>query len=186
MIKKRDAAATRQNIIDAAQQEFAQRGYDGAGLREIAKNAGINVALINRYFGSKEGLFEQSVMPHFNIDDLLDGDKSGFGKRIAEQALAKTIYTEGIAPNIAFIRSVGSAQVKSQLKEGMESQIIMRLANWLGGQDAEQRAALIVSQLLGFALLHSVVGVDALETEHTQAITDRLANVLQSYVDDAG
>lgn len=184
MTKKRDAAATRQNIIEAAQAHFAQNGFDAAGLREIARSAGINVALVNRYFGSKEGLFEEAVISNSDIEGFVSGDKCSFGIRIAEKSVSKTLNDEGIEPNLAIIRSVGSPQVQGQLKEALETQTISRLSEWLGGEDSEQRAALIMAHLLGFALLHSVIGINALKPEHSKKITGRLASTLQHYVDD--
>ena len=55
--RRRDAARTRQTLLDAARKRFAQHGYSATTVREIADDAGVNVALINRYFESKEGLF---------------------------------------------------------------------------------------------------------------------------------
>lgn len=49
-------AATEARILDAARKVFAQRGYDAAGLREIADTAQANLSLISRYFGGKKGL----------------------------------------------------------------------------------------------------------------------------------
>lgn len=55
-ISVKDRAATEARILDAARTVFAQRGYDAAGLREIAETAQANLSLISRYFGGKEGL----------------------------------------------------------------------------------------------------------------------------------
>ncbi|MEU5872173.1 helix-turn-helix domain-containing protein [Glycomyces sp. NPDC047369] len=55
--RRRDSARTRQRLLDAARRRFAQDGYAGTPVREIAEEAGVNVALIKRYFESKEGLF---------------------------------------------------------------------------------------------------------------------------------
>lgn len=52
----RDRAATEARILDAAREVFARRGYDAAGLREVAEVARANLSLISRYFGGKEGL----------------------------------------------------------------------------------------------------------------------------------
>lgn len=52
----RDREATEARILDAARDVFAKRGYDGAGLREVANAAQANLSLISRYFGGKEGL----------------------------------------------------------------------------------------------------------------------------------
>lgn len=45
-------------IIETAEKLFADRGYDGTSVRNIAEEAGINVAMISYYFGSKEKLLE--------------------------------------------------------------------------------------------------------------------------------
>ncbi len=58
----RDAAATRRALVRAARRRFATDGYRATTVRQIAADAGVNVALINRYFESKEGLFEACMM----------------------------------------------------------------------------------------------------------------------------
>lgn len=57
-VSVKDRAATEARILDAARKVFAQRGYDAAGLREIADTAHANLSLISRYFGGKEGLLD--------------------------------------------------------------------------------------------------------------------------------
>lgn len=56
--RPRNAAATRQRILAAAEDEFAQQGYQGARLREVARVAGVQTALIHHYFGDKQGLYQ--------------------------------------------------------------------------------------------------------------------------------
>ena len=51
----------KQNIIDAAITLFAMKGFEGTSIRDLAAAAGVNVAMINYYFGSKEKLFESMV-----------------------------------------------------------------------------------------------------------------------------
>lgn len=59
--RPRDAAKTRQRLLGAARVRFAMDGYDATTVRDIADDVRVNVALINRYFGSKQGLFEACV-----------------------------------------------------------------------------------------------------------------------------
>lgn len=54
--RTRDKEATKQALLEAAIEVFAEMGYDAATTREIAKRAGISEALIQRYFESKAGL----------------------------------------------------------------------------------------------------------------------------------
>ncbi len=55
--RPRDAEATRAALLERATREFADRGYDGARVDEIAEAAGINKRMIYAYFGDKEGLY---------------------------------------------------------------------------------------------------------------------------------
>ncbi|HSN07876.1 MAG TPA: TetR family transcriptional regulator [Hanamia sp.] len=53
--------AKKETIIESALQLFSTKGFEGTSVREIATDAGVNVAMINYYFGSKEKLFESVV-----------------------------------------------------------------------------------------------------------------------------
>lgn len=52
---------TRQKLLDAAGQTFAEKGFDGATVRDICKRAGANIAAVNYYFGEKERLYIEAV-----------------------------------------------------------------------------------------------------------------------------
>jgi len=56
-----DAAASRAALLEAARDLFRELGYERATTREIAARAGVDAALIARYFGSKENLFIASI-----------------------------------------------------------------------------------------------------------------------------
>ena len=84
----RDAAATRQRLIEAARAEFAQFGIAGARVDRIAANAGANKAQIYHYFGSKIQLFDavwesvvQQVIESIPIDAT---DLAGYAERLAD------------------------------------------------------------------------------------------------------
>jgi AcrR family transcriptional regulator len=65
--KKRDAAATQKRLLDAAEDEFARRGFAGARLRDITASAGVQTTLVHHYFEDKRGLYraviERAVLP---------------------------------------------------------------------------------------------------------------------------
>lgn len=50
------------DILQAAEKRFAEDGFDGASVRDIAKEANVNVAMISYYFGSKEKLLEALII----------------------------------------------------------------------------------------------------------------------------
>lgn len=55
--RERNAEETKRRILDAAEHEFARKGYDGARLRDVAEAAGVHHALLHHYWGDKEGVF---------------------------------------------------------------------------------------------------------------------------------
>jgi len=70
----RDPAATRDALMSAATELFAQRGFAGARTEEIARRAGVNKAMINYHFGGKTGLYQTILISSFtHITDRLRG-----------------------------------------------------------------------------------------------------------------
>lgn len=63
--RERNREATQARILSAAEAEFAQKGFDGARLREVAAGAGVHHALLHHYFGDKVGLFRAVVQNAF-------------------------------------------------------------------------------------------------------------------------
>ena len=57
-------AATLEKIQEAARAEFLDKGFQGASLRQIVKNAGVTTGAFYGYFSSKEALFNALVEPH--------------------------------------------------------------------------------------------------------------------------
>lgn len=60
--RPRRAEATRERLLDAAEALFADRGYNGVSMRDIARHARANLAATGYHFGSKENLFVESIM----------------------------------------------------------------------------------------------------------------------------
>jgi AcrR family transcriptional regulator len=60
-----DAPDLRDRLIEAATLLFAESGFDGVGLREIAQKAKANLAMISYHFGGKEGLYEAVLREGF-------------------------------------------------------------------------------------------------------------------------
>ncbi|MFN4098677.1 MAG: TetR/AcrR family transcriptional regulator [Pararhodobacter sp.] len=69
--RRADSAATRGKLLDAATQLFADRGYQAVSIREIALAAGVNSALVNYHFGSKQALFEE-IIRIYTADHVAD------------------------------------------------------------------------------------------------------------------
>ncbi len=79
----RDHTRTRQRILDAALAEFADKGYAGARVREIAQRAGVNTQLISYYFGGKEGLYNELMATWHRQEALMAHEDASFADGIA-------------------------------------------------------------------------------------------------------
>ena len=79
----RDYTRTRQRILDAALAEFADKGYAGARVREIARRAGVNTQLISYYFGGKEGLYNELMATWHRQEALMAQEDASFADGIA-------------------------------------------------------------------------------------------------------
>jgi TetR/AcrR family transcriptional regulator len=92
-IKRRDAAATRARILNAAMKEFAAKGLDAARIEDIADMAGANRRMAYYYFGSKEGLYlaalEASYFQLVEVEEAIDVEALGPIEAIEAMITAK-------------------------------------------------------------------------------------------------
>jgi AcrR family transcriptional regulator len=72
--------SAREAILEAAVQEFAERGYEGVRIEHVAKRAGYNKSLVYRYFGNRDHLFREALRAQFaKRSALLDRLPGEFG-----------------------------------------------------------------------------------------------------------
>lgn len=182
--RSRNKAATREAILAAARACFTRDGYERVGVRDIAAAAGVNAALVIRYFGSKEELFASAITREFSLGDLLTGERAGLGERLARSVLQKEKTASGtLDPVLALLRSAPNEQAAALLRDGLDNEFIRPLAVWLGGDRAAPRAGLIAAYLLGLAVMRDVVGSKPLAESEGEALVALVAPVLQSYID---
>jgi AcrR family transcriptional regulator len=156
--RRRDAAATRKAILEAATRRFTTEGYQRAGVREIAADAGVTAALVNRYFGSKERLFAEVIKGAFEIPQLLQGQ----GGDLADHLARVMVYGREDAPDqlhtplLLLLHSATEPHAVELFRWNLNRTVLPLLAERIGGDDAAIRAAMIFAQLTGFAIMHHV------------------------------
>src|SRR3954470_8858688 len=89
MIRTRSSAGTKAAILAAARTRFAAEGYSSASVRAIARDVGVDAALVVRYFGSKPGLFAAATDVDLRIPDLTDAPADEHGRRLVEHFLSR-------------------------------------------------------------------------------------------------
>jgi AcrR family transcriptional regulator len=187
--RRRNAAATREAILQSARQAFARAGYDGAGVREIASGAGVTAMLVNRYFGSKEQLFAEVVVRTMSAPQILRPEmlqSAITGKDIATMLIE--ITKAGATPLEGFLIMLYSASSKPAAEIGRE-QIELHyhkmLTGALRGALAPQRAALVLALIAGVQVMRQMIGLTALADAEPAALIKLLAPVFQLLIDGA-
>lgn len=178
---------TRGAIVRAARSEFAQRGYDGVSLREVARQAGVDAALVHHYFDGKAALFGAAMDlptdPGERIAALVAAGPDGLGERLVALFLAVWDPPATRAPMLALLRSAMSNDEAARLlREFLLDAVARPVAAACGEHDVELRASLVVSQLMGLGMLRYVVGVDAVVEASAEELVARVGPVVQGYL----
>lgn len=178
--RPRNAEATRDAILQAAIRGFARAGYDGIGVREIAGDAGVTAMLVNRYFGSKQGLFAEAVDVAFAPPVIVpEGDQS-LGRAAVEALVARSDATsDDMLPFLILLKSVSNPDAAVIVRDAIERHVGHRLAGRLPAPGRQIRGDVLLSVISGVLLMRRVVGTRALNTRSTQ----RLETLLEAVFD---
>ncbi|WP_345361110.1 TetR/AcrR family transcriptional regulator [Actinoallomurus liliacearum] len=177
---RRDAAATREAILAAAVVEFTEHGYAGAGVRQIAERAGVTAMMINRYFGSKEGLFAEAVDRSFSPPTVVGGERRDLARAIAHTLAERTAPdAERLDPFLLMLRSAPDPEAANIVRQGIEAHVGARLATLLGGSEADVRAQLGLALVAGTWLLRAVINTSVLSAADDDRLADLLTGMLE-------
>jgi AcrR family transcriptional regulator len=189
MPRARDASETRRLLLEAARQRFASDGYAATTVRQIADDVGVNVALINRYFESKEGLFEACLASAARV--LVESaeevsDLSQLAETISRH-VTDVKLERGLKPALLMLlRSSGderAEQVRVATLRGYGERLAS-LAGWtgdLGTEDLLLRAQLVLATAIGMVILRSQPRIEPLASATRGELNgplDRLVNAL--------
>ncbi|MGV9880846.1 TetR/AcrR family transcriptional regulator [Streptomyces sp. NPDC003006] len=183
--------ATRDRILQAARDEFSERGYEKTSVRGIAKAAGVDPALVHHYFGTKEQVFEAAITVSFAPAleapaAVEEGPLDGVGERLTRFILGVWENPATRAPLLAIVRSaVNNDTAAAVFRRLIATQLLGRIAHRLDLPDAELRAELAAAQLVGIAMLRYVIKVEPLASADVEQIMARVAPVVQGHLTGA-
>ncbi|MGY2127235.1 TetR/AcrR family transcriptional regulator [Blastococcus sp. SYSU DS0617] len=175
-------------MLAAARSAFAERGFDGATIRGIAGEAGVDPALVHHYFGSKDQLFLAAIDapadPADLLPQLLAGGRDQLGEGVVRLLLS--VWDGPMQPaGLALVRSaVGNEWGAKLLREFLVTQVLRRVVGTLDlpPREAEVRGALVASQLIGLVMGRYVLQVEPLATSDPEALVAALGPTVQRYL----
>jgi AcrR family transcriptional regulator len=184
---RQDGVQAREAILAAARRQFAEHGFGGASMRAIAAEAGVDAALVSYYFGSKSGLFVESlrlpVNPAEAIDALLAEGTHDLGARLVRRLLG--VWDDPVTggPLIDVLRSASTQA--PLLREFLQRQILVRLSGVIDAPDAELRATAFATQILGLVFARYVLRIEPLASAGHDEVVALIGPTLQRYLDPA-
>lgn len=161
--RKRNAAETRNRLLQAARRLFAKANYGNVGIREIGAAAGVNPALISRYFGSKRNLFLEvaSILNSEGIEALPDvppmektsmamGSILSGGAQSAWATDFRITALSALDPNVSDVMAKTYDAIRQNIMEV------------LPGEQAATRAELVLAQIMGASMVVNLLrGADS-------------------------
>jgi AcrR family transcriptional regulator len=168
--RQRNPVATREAILNSARHAFTHSGYDGVGMREIARQAGVTATMVNRYFGTKEALFQEVVESTLHpasilTRDVTEGnpDLSKLSQEIASHLIAATKpHRTPIDSFLVMLRSAQNRRAAEILRKSFTVHFAKPLAARLGGSHAAERCGLIMSIIGGVQLMRQIITITGL------------------------
>lgn len=160
---RRNALDTRERILAAARVRFSQQGYENVGTRDVAADAGVDAALVSRYFGGKEKLFAAVIEGGFRVEEHLPDDLGQLGEHLASQVLAAAgdRDDEDFDAMRVLLRAAGNPAIAAMVSERFHAEFVAPLAKRLGGRDRDVRAGVIASYVIGLATMRHGLGSTA-------------------------
>jgi AcrR family transcriptional regulator len=186
--RRRGGPDTRGQILAAARESFASKGFAGTTIRAVAGDAGVDPALVHHYFGSKDDLFlaalEIPVDPRRLVPTILDGGVPGAGERLVRLFLSVWDDPQARLPLLGLVRSsLVQDTPETLLRQGVLRMILEPLRSALPEREADRRVQLVVSQMAGLVVARYLLALDPLASMPADEVVAWVAPTVQRYLD---
>jgi len=180
-------ARTGEAILAVARAQFAAHGYARTTIRLVAREAGVDPALVMYFHGSKRELFLAAAAVPFDtaqlVDELVAGDRETVGLRLARYLL-DTLDTEP-ARSVFLARVRGAAtepEAAALVRDRITQEVVGPLVHRLEVEQPALRAGLTSAQLFGWMVARWLVEIEALCALSTAEAAALIGPVLQRHL----
>ncbi|MEV4010630.1 TetR family transcriptional regulator [Nonomuraea angiospora] len=178
------SADTRGEILAAARKVFAEKGFDKATVRGIAREAKVDPALVHHYFETKEGMFAAAMRLPFSPENivrvLVEGPREEIGERLVRMILQVTASPETREPMLALIRSaMTNEQAVTMVREFFTNALLFQVADRM--QVPHLRIEAAFAQMFGIVMARYVIRLEPLASAGHDELVEVLAPTIQRY-----
>jgi len=174
---------SRAAILKAARALFAKLGFRGATTRAIAQRAGVNIAMVNYFFESKEKLFAAAIdlpVAGERLRDVLQDGDAPAGSSLARFYLEHLFLDRNEAITAMLRAALGDPSCVPALRKVIQDTMAAGMAGALQGPDRKLRAELVGAHMVGLFISRHIVGVEPLASASIDAIVALLGPALDT------
>lgn len=180
---RRTSAETKAVILSAARARFGSVGFQAATIRAIATDAGVDPAMVMRYFGNKEQLFAAAAEFSLQLPDFSAADRSRLGLLLVGHFLRR--WEGGDDALVILLRSSATnADAAQRMAEIFGTQLLPLVASQVPAGEAPMRAGLIATQILGLAMCRFVLRLPPVVEMSPDEVVEWLGPTIQRYLAD--
>jgi AcrR family transcriptional regulator len=177
---RRSSAETKAVILAAARERFGKTGFQGATIRGIAADAGVDPAMVMRYYGNKDKLFAAAADFDLQFPDFAATDRDRLGWALVRHFLERW---EGDDALVILLRSSATnAEAAQRMREIFGTQLQPLVGSLVPASEAGARAGLIATQILGFALCRFVLRLPPVVEMTREEVVEWLGPTIQRYL----
>ncbi|MER7411119.1 TetR/AcrR family transcriptional regulator [Streptomyces cacaoi] len=169
-------ARTAERILAAARALFAESGYDRTTIRAVATRAEVDPALVMQHFGSKDELFRRAITVSSQ-----EADEGGQEKPVELLlGILGVKMGEVSGTSLALLRSMLTHPEAAEQVKAANTRQLNQISGAIEAEDAELRAALTVSTLLGVTIGRHLLELDVLREADTERIAELMKPCLEA------
>jgi AcrR family transcriptional regulator len=177
---RRSSDETKAVILAAARERFGSAGFQAATIRAIAADAGVDPAMVMRYYGNKDKLFAAAAEFDLRFPDLATTDPNQVGRTLVRHFLERW---EGDEAMVILLRSSATnGEAAQRMQEIFGTQLQPLVATLAPAEESTVRAGLIATQILGMALCRFVLRLPPVVAMTRDDIVEWLGPTIQRYL----
>lgn len=166
-------------ILAAARERFGSAGFQATTIRGIAADAGVDPAMVMRYYGSKDKLFAAAAEFDLRFPDFATTDRAQVGRSLVRHFLERW---EDDALVILLRSSATNGEAAQRMHEIFQAQIQPLAASFVSEEESGARAGLVATQILGMALCRFVLRLPPVVEMTRDEVVDWLGPTIQRYL----
>ncbi len=176
---RRSSDETKAVILAAARERFGASGFQAATIRAIAADAGVDPAMVMRYYGNKDKLFAAAADFDLKFPDFAGTERTQVGRSLVRHFLERW---EDEALVILLRSSATNAEAAQRMREIFGIQLQPLVASFVPASEAGVRAGLIATQILGMALCRFVLRLPPVIEMTRDEVVEWLGPTIQRYL----